>query len=306
MNRRYFIYAKFLLVPVILWFLFKSFLRDDNFDLFRSANHLLALAIILNQAALALFAWRLGLLTGIYGMFLRPVTAFKIHVQSVFYQVFSPMSVGMELARFVKVRNLHPGSTKTVLITALLSDRVWSLVATLITILAFLPFVSFEGFPAVRAGREIIIGLSVVMIVVAVMTLRAARVRELLQKLTRAVLQQRSHVFRLLLLSLVTHMTSIAAIYYFVTALDLRVGMMECQFGISLSMLFLVVPVSFLGITLTEVASFGVFAALGYPREEAVVVATCVYALRTFGAFQGGLWEFIEDGYRIRAIQKKP
>ena len=111
MNRRHFIYVKFLLVPVFLWFLFKSFLRGDNFDLFRSANYLLASAIILNQAALVLFAWRLGMLTGIYGMILRPITAFKIHIQSVFYQVFGPMSVGMELARFVKVRSLHLGTT---------------------------------------------------------------------------------------------------------------------------------------------------------------------------------------------------
>lgn len=307
--RYIFIYLKMTLVPLLLWVIFSSLVSGENIQSFQQASMLALIALAMNQIGLMLYALRLRGLALAYQAPLGVMESFKIHVQSIFYQVFIPMTVGMEVARFAKIKALYPQMSGKRLIAALLSDRVWSLVATLLTAGALLPlFIQYfimmidyqdkYGFWIVGAGV-------VVIVVVLLMIKMRSVVQEKVGEIWNILSEQKSYILYLGTLSILAHLSSIVASYILLQSLDVNIPLGKCLFGISLSMLFLVIPVAVLGITLTEGAVVVVFTMLGYSTEQSALVASCVYALRMIGALQGGIWEFVEDGYKIKVYQKK-
>jgi len=297
------LYVKVLIVPVILWVMFSSLLSEENLTGFEQGYAMVFASVLLNQLGLAAYSFRLGILSAVYGAVIGRMESFKIHLQSVFYQVFIPMTVGMELARFMKIRAIHPEVTKRRLLLALLSDRAWSFVAALMTSLALAPmFISrFAG----HIEKGYVLWGTVAMLLVAGLAWMHPFVRALVVRVWRAVTEQGREAGWLLLWTFVAHLSTLTAVYLLLQALNVNVMLYECLFGISASMLLLVIPVSVLGVTLSEGGIMVIFSLLGYSVEQAALVASSNYALRIVAALQGGIWEFVEDGYRIKILVKK-
>ncbi len=98
-------------------------------------------AILLNQLALYAAAWRLQATLAAFGVSIRRGQAMRIHLQSLFYFFFVPMSVGLEIARFLKVRDIDPTVSAKRLLFALLFDRVLGLAGVLLVVGMLLPLV---------------------------------------------------------------------------------------------------------------------------------------------------------------------
>lgn len=297
------IYLKVVLVPFILWGIFSALLSKDNIQSFYQANALVVVAVFINQIGLIFYALRLKKLALIYRGPLGLVESLKIHLQSIFYQVFIPSTAGMEVARFAKIKLLYPEISNKSLVAALLSDRAWSLLATLLTVGILSPFF-IKKFIVVNYQQSYIpwtIGVSIVILIAVGIH---PQVRSKISKVCSLLLEQKPHALRLGILSLLAHVFSLVAVCMLLRSLDLNISLGECLFGVSLSMLFLIVPVAILGITLSDGAAIVMFTILGYSAEHAALVASCVYVLRMLGALQGGVWEFIEDGYKIKMYRK--
>ena len=98
-------------------------------------------AVLLNQLALYAAAWRLQATLAAFGVSIRRGQAMRIHLQSLFYFFFVPMSVGLEIARFLKVRDIDPTVSAKRLLFALLFDRVLGLAGVLMVVGILLPIV---------------------------------------------------------------------------------------------------------------------------------------------------------------------
>ncbi|HYN76289.1 MAG TPA: hypothetical protein VES73_00660, partial [Lamprocystis sp. (in: g-proteobacteria)] len=77
----------------------------------RPALSAVALTLALYQAALYAAALRLQTTLAAFGIRITARQAFVIHLRSLFYFFFVPMSVGYEITRFIAVRRIDPEAT---------------------------------------------------------------------------------------------------------------------------------------------------------------------------------------------------
>lgn len=99
-------------------------------------------ALACNQLALLLTATRLQRILHIFALPTRWRDVLWIHLQSMFYFFFVPMTVGLELSRFAKLKRLHPSAAGTAIAGVVLLDRVIGVAGALLFSLALLPLVT--------------------------------------------------------------------------------------------------------------------------------------------------------------------
>ena len=95
-----------------------------------------ALTVLLYQAALYAAALRLQATLAAFGITITARQSFAIHLRSLFYFFFVPMSVGYEITRFIAVRRIDPDASVKQVVIALLMDRVLGLLAALLALAA--------------------------------------------------------------------------------------------------------------------------------------------------------------------------
>ena len=101
------------------------------------------IALVANEVALLIFAARMRLLLRLFKMKIGWVAAVRIHFQSMFYYVAVPMTVGLEISRFMKIQAIDPSASKPGLAAALLIDRCIGALAALALALLCLPGLTF-------------------------------------------------------------------------------------------------------------------------------------------------------------------
>jgi len=102
----------------------------------------LVAALVANQIALTLFAVRMRAVLSLIDVNLSFKDAIRIHLQSMFFFFVVPMTVGLDLARFIKIKSLAPEADRLKLGGALVFDRLvgaGSALLIALVLLAFMP-----------------------------------------------------------------------------------------------------------------------------------------------------------------------
>lgn len=254
-------------------------------------------AIGLNQLALFAAAWRLQATLAAFGVHIGRSQAIRIHLQSLFYFFFVPMSVGLEIARFAKVRALDPGVSAKRLFLALLLDRVLGLVAAVAVVGLLLPVVVPDLLPRLWHPSWLVLVLAGTLTVAGALRFSAS----LRQRLTDAVVamaEVRRTLPILLGLSMAALLLVCASVYLIALGAGIAIGPVSLTLALSSSLLGMLLPVSVLGATLGEAAGAGVFGLMGLSAASALLLVSSAYAGRLLGALQGGLIELYIDGRR--------
>ena len=124
--------GKLVVVPLLLWMIGRNALPGAGVGAITADYVYIVIALVANQAALYVFAVRMHITLGIFGIPISSFQAQRIHLQSVFYYFALPMTVGLEVSRFAKVRYLvGDGVSGLTLGSALLLDRLIGAVAAL-------------------------------------------------------------------------------------------------------------------------------------------------------------------------------
>lgn len=256
----------------------------------------LLLAIALNQAALMLAGLRLWQTLRPFGSSFGRRPAVALHLKSLFYFFFVPFNVGLEVSRFVKIRQLDPHIASSRVVIALLLDRIWGVLAAALVVLPTLflvgPKVLGDRFAGLLAAGFLLtssVGLGVWLVA---RRRGYAKAREAL----RAIQELRSGLHGILTTSLFAHLSVCAAVSFFALALGIDIGVAEVLFAVSVALLTMVVPASLLGVSAAEFTGAGILIALGLSSGDALVLALAPYLGRLLGAFQGGVIEFLHDG----------
>jgi len=255
-------------------------------------GYLLA-ALLLNQAALLAAALRLQATLGIFGIAIGSGQALRIHLQSLFYFFFVPMSVGLELGRFIELRRLAPGAPASRILLALLADRLLGLIGVILVTVMTLPMVLPGRMPAELPPGWLAwtagIGAGVT-IAGTVLFLVQARLRRVILAL---LILDRASVRRLLGLSAASMLLVVAAVLAIAQGAAVAIGFGELGFALGIALLGMVLPVSVLGATLGEGAGIGAFVFLGLPPAAALLLVSAAYCGRLVGALQGAVIELI-------------
>jgi uncharacterized membrane protein YbhN (UPF0104 family) len=252
-------------------------------------------AVLLNQIALYAAAWRLQATLAAFGISIRRGQAMRIHLQSLFYFFFVPMSVGLEIARFLKVRDINPTVSAKRLLFALLFDRVLGLAAVLMVVGILLPIVLPALLPQLWYPAWLLFAVIVASVISATSWLHR-RSRERLLTMIAATAEVGRSLPLLIGLSLAALLVVCASVYVIATSARIDIGLVSLTFALSASLLGMLLPVSLLGATVGEAAGVGIFAALGLNAASGMLLVSTAYGGRLLGALQGAIIELWMDG----------
>lgn len=252
------------------------------------------LALAANQIALVIFAARMRFLLKLWNVRIGWIAAIRIHFQSLFYFVAVPMTVGMEISRFIKIRAVDPSVSKAALAVALLVDRVIGALAALAVALLCLPGLKFGAAPPI-APRWLWVGLATAL-VMALIALAWPASRRQLSKVWAVTLGRRKGLLAALALGLVMNVVFGFAIELAAISLGVKISFLDTLFAVSGAMLLIAIPASFAGLGPADAGAAGLLMLLGYDVRSAVIVGVLPYAGRLIAAAQGGAWEFFDGG----------
>ncbi len=304
-NARHLLFGalRLIVVPLALIWLLGHMAGSDWVQLTAISPVWLIVALLVNQLALATFAARMRWVLLTAKIEISWLAAMRIHLQSMFYFVVLPMTVGLELARYFKICAINSSATMQALAGALLLDRLIGAFAALLLAVVCLPFVDLR----VRFDppRELIWMLVIAAVLVFCGLWFWPRLRHLLSRLWALTAQQRLRLIGLLLLSMFMHVLFAHAVQLAGHGLGLPITFIDACFAVAGGMLLVVIPVSFAGLGPAEVGAAALFLALGYQPSVAIAAGALPYFLRLIGAVEGGIWELIEGGASALAATRR-
>jgi uncharacterized membrane protein YbhN (UPF0104 family) len=300
------VWLKLLGVPAGLAYITLEVARDPRVGQVRLEPYLIAAALAVNQVALLLFAARMRLALAAFGVLLTLGQALRVHLQSVFYFFVLPMTVGQEIARFAKVKAIVGSAAGNMpLALALLVDRVVGAVAALAIALTLAPFVDFAGLERWGGLTAWVPWIALVAILLGA-ALSRRRIRIEARRIAGALRAGGRGIGACLAVSIATHVSFAVAVHLAALGANVSIDFVQSLFAVSAAMLFVVIPVSFAGVSPVEAASVGVLVGMGLPLEQAAVFAFIAYAGKLVAAFEGGAWEIAEGGSHLARLLAKP
>lgn len=285
---------RLIIVPAILIWLIGQLMAFEWWRPSAVSLTLLGLALLINQLALVTFAARMRSVLWLFGIGIDRLAALRIHLQSMFYFFILPMTVGLEIARFLKIRVINPSASVSGLSGALLLDRMLGAASALALAVVCLPFVNlsvrFDLLPTV-----IWLCLAGIALLTCAILLWPG-VRRLLLKAWRLTKGRRLALIGLFVLSVLMHALFSWAVQLTGRSLGLPITFGDTCFAVAGGMLLVAIPVSLAGLGPAEAGAVALFAALGYDLPVAIAAGALPYFLRLVGAVEGGIWEFAEGG----------
>jgi hypothetical protein len=261
-------------------------------------------AVMLNQLALFAAAWRLQVTLRAFGVCIGRQQAVRIHLQSLFYFFFVPMSVGLEISRFVKVRDIDPTVSAKRLLFALLLDRVLGLLVAVAVAAALLPVVMPEVLPQLWQPAWIAVVTLGSLALGGALWLHPPSRRRLVDAV--AAMGKVGRSLPLLIgLSLAALLLVCASVYVIAVGARVDIGPSALTFALSASLLGMLLPVSALGATMGEAAGAGLFALFGLNAASALLLVSAAYGGRLLGALQGGVIELWMDRHPL-LLRRRP
>ena len=285
---------RLVLVPALLvWILARlGGMEGSRFAMAEPLWLLLGLGV--NQMVLAIFALRMQWVLRLCAVRIGWPAALRIHLESMFYFFAVPMTVGLEVARFVKIRAIDPQASKAGLTAALLLDRLLGAGSALAVAVLCLPLVRtripFETSPAwilSALGAAAALGLGLLL---------WRRSRGWLAQSWRLTQGRRLGLVALFVLSMAMHVLFAAGVQFAARAFGLPVSLADTVFAVAGGMLLVAVPVSLAGLGPAEAGAAGLFVALGYTPAVALTAGALPYLARLVAALEGGALELVESG----------
>ena len=287
---------KLLIIPIGLGVLATEVVNDPRLGLANMDPRALVAALVINQVALLLFAVRMQLALRVFGVVLTVAQSLRVHLQSMFYFFVLPMTVGLEVARFTKIRNMIGDKANAGALTyALLADRLVGALAALILAFALLPFIDLKSLIGWGGSAPWFLWGAAGIGVALLLSVRN-RIRRHMKEVLDLCRSGRRGLAASFVVAILTHCCFAFGIHLAAVGANVQIGFLQTLFAISAAMLFVVFPVSFAGVTPVEAAGLGVLVAMGIPVDQAAIFVLLSYLAKLVAAFEGGGWEMYEGG----------
>lgn len=293
--------GKLTLVPFLLWMIGRNALSGDGFGTVPPDYFLVGVALLANQAALYVFAVRMHMVLGLFGIPISSFEAQRIHLQSVFYYFALPMTVGLEISRYMKVKAIVGDDVRPMVLgSALLADRVIGTFAACTIAAVMFPFSSLIALAQWDLHWALL--LPIALAAAAAASVFRRQILDHLREMIALLRASRRHLLVAFVISVLTHVLFACGAYAGAQAFSLQISFEQTLLAVSLAMLFVILPVSFAGISPVEAASFGLLIAFGLPQDEALLFVVMIYFAKLIAAVEGACWEFIEGGHAFAKL----
>ena len=222
----------------------------------------------------------------------------RIQTQSMFYYFFVPLSVGTEVSKFAKLKNLRPGvGSKQIASTILLDHFVGLVVLILLSIGLFLAI-----DPVVVQFNQTTIywlfGGGALAGIFGWMYLRTKN-PFIVKSILAAIGGNKRKLALAGSYSLIMHLLIAGAVTAGAINWHIDISYLEVLFVLTGAFLFQMIPISLIGVGAIEIAGTGLYLAIGLTISEAVSLVSLLYCYRILIALVGGVWEFV-DAWKVR------
>jgi uncharacterized membrane protein YbhN (UPF0104 family) len=259
------------------------------------------LSLTLHQFALLLFAIRMRQTLLLFNIRISQYQSIRISLQSMFYYFLVPMSAGIEVARYVKLRKLQPELTSVQLSVAVLADRAVGLLSVIVLLLCVLP--NLVTFNVSSGLLWTLLSFIILVLILSLAVCRSTWFKRVISLIDSNKGLLRSHALLPLLTSLLSTFFSAIALWSAAVALGVESSFVNILAGFLIAILGTAVPIGFFGVGAGEALGGASFIALGFGFLDALMLVTIGYAFRLYSALQGGVLEIV-DGI-ISIISKK-
>ena len=283
---------KVFLVSLGIIVLLVSIANVSNINLLSTFNVKVLLGFFISQVALFLYSLRFRLVMKSTGITLKIIDAFRINTFAVFYHFFTPLSMGADLTKFIKLKRNHDSASHR--ITSIIFDHVVGICS--LVVLSTTLFILRKpdlGELSLR-GNSSLEGAAVCVLIITVIIFRKD-IKNIYEKMMLSIKGNWSLIFVAFCFSIIMHMTLAAGIFVGSHGIGVTIQYIDILFVLSLSMILQSVPVSVLGVGATEVASVAIYTAIGLPITTALLLVTLLYTYRLITSVAGGIWQLLES-----------
>lgn len=284
----------------LIWFIMSNLDVEEAIqkltDVAPAAVAVCCLLIFLQLVAIS-FRWTI--MIRMFGLLLPGVTALRLNMEGLFFNMGLPSVVGGDAVRIYRVRKYGLKTAQSA--ASVLLDRGYGMIGLLLLALIGLP-VSFGYIadPAARLGLLLLIGGGFAGFVVFLMldwmpsswrNLRVVAGVAGLSGAARRVLRRPKLAFRVIPLSILGQSMMVGAVYAIAVGLDVPITYIDCLAIVPVVFLISIAPITIGGWGLREQAMVTGFSFLGIPSADAFATSLlfgfCMMAISLPG---GILW----------------
>jgi len=297
-SRNLILLIKLVFVPAAFGWLLTQYIDYKQVFLLSFDSWLLLAALLVNFLALLLFATRMRIILDVFDAKISLFQAFRIHLQSMFYFFILPMTVGLEAARFAKVKKIIDRPLNEITLgSALLFDRFIGAGTALFLSLLLFPFLNFKM--KIEWNAWLLLGIFILALGFIWLLFLHSKIRYYIKKIFMLChLGQKGLLFATEV-SIVTHIFYAFSLYLAAKSVHLDISFLQTLFALTAAMLCLIFPISLAGASPVEAATLGVLLALKIPMDQALIFVLLSYLAKFMAALLGGIWEFYEDSEAV-------
>ena len=291
-NKNRFDLFKVFLVSLGIIVLLVSIANVSNINFQSTYNVKVLLGFFISQVALFLYSLRFRLVMKSTGITLKIIDAFRINTFAVFYHFFTPLSMGADLTKFIKLKKSHDSASHR--ITSIIFDHVVGICSLVVLSTSLFILRKPELGELSLSGNSPIEGVAVCVLIITVIIFRKD-IKSIYEKMLLSIKGNWSLIFIAFCFSIIMHMTLAAGIFVGSHGIGVTIQYIDILFVLSLSMILQSVPVSILGVGATEVAGVAIYTAIGLPITTALLLVALLYTYRLITSVAGGIWQLVDN-----------
>ena len=259
---------------------------------------LLLLGATLALLSMVPFSLRLRKVLALIDYRLSEVEIVRIQTQSMFYYFFVPLSVGTEVSKFAKLKNLRPNHGATQIASTILLDHMVGL--SVLVALSVGLFATINPV-VVQLNQSAMYLLAAGGIFAAILgwIILSAKQPQIVSSIIATITGNKRNLALAGVYSLIMHLLIAGAVTAGAINWHIDISFLEVLFVLTGAFLFQMIPINLIGVGAIEIAGTGLYLAIGLTISEAVSLVSLLYCYRILIALVGGVWEFI-DAWRVR------
>ena len=300
-NKNRFGLFKVSLVSLGIIILLVSIANVSNINLQSTFNVKVLLGFFISQVALFLYSLRFRLVMRSTGITLKIIDAFRINTFAVFYHFFTPLSMGADLTKFIKLKRNHDSASHR--ITSIIFDHVVGICSLVVLSTSLFILRKPELGELSLRGNSPLGGVAVCVLIITVIIFRKD-IKSIYEKMLLSIKGNWSLIFIAFCFSIIMHMTLAAGIFVGSHGIGVTIQYIDILFVLSLSMILQSVPVSILGVGATEVAGVAIYTAIGLPITTALLLVALLYTYRLITSVSGGIWQLVDNNDNYSSSEK--
>ncbi len=249
-------------------------------------------ALFVFQCGVFLLAWRLQLFLTSAGIQRGYLKVLRAYLESVPYYFISPSGLGLELARYIKLKPKE--NEKASMVISLLVDRVAGVVgAVCVSLFGAHILLELVGIETPKNVASVIFVILLLCFCFVGIILKITSIRNKILTVLNSYRTYKAKLGLGIVISVFIQLSIGLSTYLIACAFGMMPDLYSVLWVSALGMVLIIIPASILGFNLLDIPTGYIYSFAGFPLADATFLILIAYFLRVWLAVQGGILEMV-------------